>query len=45
MAALHAGTSAQVHQVMAAHPLREMVSGSPDFELLVERELALTGAW
>ena len=29
----------------ARHPIREMVSPSPAYRLLVERELALFGAW
>jgi len=44
-ARLHAATSAEVQEIFAAHPYREMVSRSPAYPLLVERELALFGAW
>jgi len=44
-ARLHAATSPQLHRLFAAHPFREMVSPSPAYPLLVERELALFGAW
>ncbi|WP_151524789.1 maltotransferase domain-containing protein [Serinicoccus kebangsaanensis] len=42
---LHAGTSPQVEAVLERTPLRELVSASPSYTLLVERTLALTGAW
>ena len=42
---LAGGTQEPVAAVHAAHPLREFVSGTPDYPWLVERELALTGAW
>nr|WP_033418686.1 maltotransferase domain-containing protein [Serinicoccus marinus] len=42
---LHAGTSPEVEAVLARTPLRELVSPSPSYTLLVERPLALTGAW
>ena len=42
---LAGGTDESIEAVHAAHPLREFVSGTPDYPWLVERELALTGAW
>ena len=44
---LHAATSAPMRVVveLAARPLRDYVSPSPAYRLLVERELALFGAW
>lgn len=42
---LQAGISRAVHTALAAHPLRDYVSASPSYELLVERERALAGAW
>lgn len=42
---LRAGTDAAVEDELGARPLREMVSPSPDLALIVERELALVGAW
>ncbi|PZU48491.1 MAG: alpha-1,4-glucan--maltose-1-phosphate maltosyltransferase [Arsenicicoccus sp.] len=42
---LHAGTSPQVEDVLSRTPLRELVSSSPACTWLVERRLALTGAW
>ncbi len=42
---LLAGTDASVVAELEARPLRDMVSPSPAYPLLVERELALTGAW
>jgi len=42
---LHAGTDASVVAELAARPLRDMVSPSPAYPLLVERERALAGAW
>ena len=44
-ARLPAATSPEMHAFFAAHPFREMVSPSPAYRLLVERELALFGAW
>ena len=38
-------TSAPMRTWFARHPFREMVSPSPAYRLLVERELALFGAW
>ena len=43
-ARLRAGTADGVRAALARHPLREMVSPSPRYRLLVERELALFGA-
>ena len=42
---LAGGTGAPVEAVHANHPLRDFVSATPDYPWLVERELALTGAW
>ncbi|WP_202863669.1 maltotransferase domain-containing protein [Ornithinimicrobium avium] len=42
---LSAGVSPQVRQVLAAAPLRDMVTASPSYTWWVERPLALTGAW
>ena len=42
---LHAATSPAVRAFFTAHPFREMVSPSAAYRLLVERELALFGAW
>lgn len=42
---LKAGTDPSVEAELAARPLREMVSPSAEHALLVERELALSGAW
>ncbi len=42
---LEAGLSAAVVAVLAAHPVREMLSLSPTYPLVVERELALVGSW
>ena len=44
-ARLHAGTDPHVRAELAARPLRDYVSPSPDHPLLVERERALYGAW
>ena len=44
-ARLGAALAPQVHAVFAAYPLREKVSPSRALPLLVERELALFGAW
>jgi starch synthase (maltosyl-transferring) len=45
LARLGAGTNADIKRVMTAAPLRDMVSPSPEIPLLVERQLALAGAW
>ncbi len=42
---LSAGLSSQVHAALAAHPLREHVTRSAAYPLVVERPLALAGAW
>ena len=42
---LQEGLARPVHDAMTAQPLREMVSPTDDFPLLVERERALYGAW
>jgi starch synthase (maltosyl-transferring) len=42
---LRAGTDAAVAAELASRPLRDHVSPSADLPLLVERELALAGAW
>ncbi len=42
---LKAGTHAAVEVELGERPLRDMVSASADLALLVERELALSGAW
>jgi starch synthase (maltosyl-transferring) len=42
---LHTATSGPMRTWFTRHPLREMVSPSPAYRLLVERELALFGAW
>ena len=42
---LHAGTDPRCAPGSPPHPFREMVSPSPAYRLLVERELALFGAW
>ncbi|MFC5984248.1 alpha-1,4-glucan--maltose-1-phosphate maltosyltransferase [Knoellia sp. GCM10027209] len=44
-ARLHAGIDPLVHAELAARPLRDHVSPSPTYPLLVERERALYGAW
>lgn len=45
LARLAAGTSEEVQAVLAAVPLREFVSASATYPLLVHRELALYGSW
>ena len=45
LARLRAGTSNTVRAVMQARPVRDMVSATPRYRLLVERQLALFGAW
>ncbi len=42
---LQAGTSPAVHRVLARHPLRDLVTASPSYPLLVQRERALFSAW
>nr|WP_246061584.1 alpha-1,4-glucan--maltose-1-phosphate maltosyltransferase [Lapillicoccus jejuensis] len=42
---LYAGVADEVHAFFAAHPFRELVSPSPSYPLLVERERALFGSW
>ncbi len=42
---LRVATSPQVHTVFTDHPLREMLTATPAYPLLVERERALYGAW
>ncbi|WP_421740445.1 alpha-1,4-glucan--maltose-1-phosphate maltosyltransferase [Cellulomonas sp.] len=42
---LSAGLSAQVHAALAAHPLRESVTRSAQYPLVVDRPLALAGSW
>jgi len=42
---LHRATSPDMQTWFSRHPFREMVSPSPAYPLLVERELALFGAW
>ncbi|QZN87411.1 alpha-1,4-glucan--maltose-1-phosphate maltosyltransferase [Cellulomonas sp. C5510] len=44
-ARLAAGTAQEVRAALAAHPLRELVSPSPTYPLVVDRPLALAGAW
>ena len=45
LARLAAGLGDDVRAVLAEHPLREMVSASPTYPLLVQRERALVGSW
>ncbi len=45
LARLHAGTDPTVKAELAARPLRDYVSPSTAYPLLVERERALYGAW
>jgi starch synthase (maltosyl-transferring) len=44
-ARLAAGTAPAVHAALSRNPLRDLVSSSPEYELLVERERALFSAW
>jgi starch synthase (maltosyl-transferring) len=44
-ARLAAALSAPVRTALAAHPLRDLVSPSPVYPLVVDRPLALAGAW
>jgi starch synthase (maltosyl-transferring) len=45
LARLHAGTDPTVHAELHARPLRDFVSPSATYPLLVERQRALYGAW
>src|SRR5699024_8127379 len=45
LARLAAGTAPEVQQVMAEVPLREYVSASATYPLMVHRERALYGSW
>lgn len=42
---LSAGLSDRVRTALAAHPVRDLVSPSPVYPLVVDRPLALAGAW
>ncbi len=42
---LAAATAPEVHAVLARTPLRDLVTGSGEFRLLVQRERALFSAW
>jgi starch synthase (maltosyl-transferring) len=42
---LEAGTGPRVHEVLARHPLRDLVTVSDSYPLLVQRERALYSAW
>jgi starch synthase (maltosyl-transferring) len=42
---LEAGTSPAVHNVLTRHPLRDLVTASSTYPLLVQRERALYSAW
>jgi starch synthase (maltosyl-transferring) len=44
-ARLAAGTAPEVHEVLAANPLRDFVTASPTYPLTVERQRALFSAW
>ncbi|MGI8948530.1 MAG: alpha-1,4-glucan--maltose-1-phosphate maltosyltransferase [Ornithinimicrobium sp.] len=44
-ARLAAGTGEEVHSLLTAYPLRDMVSPGPELTWWVERPLALYGAW
>jgi starch synthase (maltosyl-transferring) len=44
-ARLAAALAADVHAVLADHPVRELVSASDDYPLVVQRERALVGSW
>ena len=45
LARLAAATSPEVHEILAARPVRDMVSASTTYPLTVDRPLALAGAW
>ncbi|MEV7972364.1 alpha-1,4-glucan--maltose-1-phosphate maltosyltransferase [Cellulomonas sp. NPDC089187] len=42
---LAAGLTEEVRAVLAAHPVRELLSVSPTYPLVVDRTLALAGSW
>jgi starch synthase (maltosyl-transferring) len=42
---LAAATGPEVHTVLSRHPLRDLLTVSPSYPLLVERERALFSAW
>jgi starch synthase (maltosyl-transferring) len=42
---LAVGTGPAVHAVLTRHPLRDLVTASPTYPLLVQRERALYSAW
>ena len=44
-ARLHVATAPEVLAVLAAHPLRDLVTASEEFPLWVDRERALYGSW
>ncbi|WP_030793023.1 maltotransferase domain-containing protein [Streptomyces sp. NRRL S-920] len=44
-ARLAAALTPEVEAVLARHPLRELVTSSPEFPLVVERRRALFGSW
>jgi len=44
-ARLAAGLTDAVRAVLAEHPVRELLSASPTYPLVVDRTLALSGAW
>ncbi|MFD1507467.1 alpha-1,4-glucan--maltose-1-phosphate maltosyltransferase [Georgenia yuyongxinii] len=44
-ARLAAGTSPEVRAVLAEHPLRDMVSPSATYPLIIHRQRALVGSW
>lgn len=44
-ARLSAGLTAEVRAVLADHPVRELLSPSPTYPLVVDRTLALSGSW
>ncbi|MFD2079581.1 starch synthase (maltosyl-transferring) [Actinopolymorpha cephalotaxi] len=44
-ARLYAATAPDVEEILAAHPLRDMVTTSEEFPLRVDRERALYGSW
>jgi starch synthase (maltosyl-transferring) len=44
-ARLAAATAPEVHAVLAGNPLRDLVTVSPDYRLVVQRERALYSAW
>ncbi|MBM7173864.1 DUF3416 domain-containing protein, partial [Streptomyces sp. G44] len=44
-ARLAAALTPEVETALARHPLRELVTSSPEFPLVVERERALFGSW